>query len=252
MRAVIICDETEPAKAAEVCEAGGYGIEIQSFYDPAYIVRTPDAVELHRSIVEGISLRSLHGPFGDLCPGSFDVMVRDLARYRYFAAVPVAKRLGVSHMVLHHSYVPHTSLPSLWVKRCIRFWREILRETPESISIHLENFLELDHTMMADLIEAVDSKRLDVCLDIGHAHCYSAQTVVQWIEQLRDKIGYVHMHDNRGEEDEHLALGDGTVPLEDVCNALEEHAPNALWAIETKSEYVEKSLARLREYGFID
>ena len=251
MQALIICDELEPAKAAEVCEAERLGIEIQSFYDPDYSVRTPDAVERHKRIVEKISLRSFHGPFGDLCAGSFDVMVRDLARYRYLGAVTIAEQLGVTHLVLHHGYVPKTSHPPRWLERCTLFWREFLEETPEHISIHLENHLEHDATLMADLIAEVNSERLSICLDIGHAHCCSVQTVIQWIEQLRDKIGYVHLHDNHGDKDEHLPLGQGNIPLVDTCNALERHAPDAIWAIETSPDGVGPSLAWLREHGFL-
>ena len=234
-----------------MCEVGGFGIEIQSFYDPDYIVRTPDSIQYHQGAIDKIKLRSLHGPFGDLCPGSFDVMVRDLARYRYRGAVTIAEQLGVTHLVLHHGYVPHTSFPSQWLKRCARFWREFLESTPARISIHLENHLELDATMIADLVAEVGGERLNVCLDIGHAHCCSAQTVVQWTEQLRDKIGYVHLHDNHGEKDEHLALGQGTIAMIDVCDALEEHAPDALWALETGPAGVAPSLAWLSEHRFI-
>lgn len=251
MQALIICDELEPARTAELCETQGFGIEIQSFYDPDYIVRTPDAVELHQRIVKNVGLRSFHGPFGDLCPGSFDVMVRDLARYRFLGAIDIAEQLGATHLVLHHGYTPKTSPPPQWLKRCITFWRDFLNETPEHISIHIENHLEQDGTMICDLIAEVDSKRFSACLDIGHAHCCSAQTPIQWVEQLGDKIRYVHLHDNHGETDEHLPLGEGTIPIVEVCTALEKHAPDAIWAIETSPDRVMPSLAFLREHGFL-
>lgn len=251
MQALLICDDLEPARTAKLCEAEGFGIEMQSFYDPSYIVRTPDAIEQHQRIIKDISLRSFHGPFGDLCPGSFDVMVRDLAMYRFLSAARLADQLGATHMVLHHGYTPKTTPPPQWLKRSIKFWREFLDKTPEHISIHLENHLEHDATLMSDLIAEVNSKRLDICLDIGHAHCCSAQTATQWIDQLRDKIGYVHLHDNHGAKDEHLPLSQGTIPVADVCTALEEHAPDAIWAIETSPDGVEPSLTCLRDHGFL-
>ncbi len=252
MQTIIICDETEPAKTAKLCKTNNYGIEIQSFYDPDYITRTPDAINYHQTVLGNISPRSFHGPFGDLFPGSFDTMVRDLARYRCLGAASIASRLGATHLVLHHGYTPKTSLPSMWLKRSIQFWSRFLEEIPDSISIHLENHLEQDASLQSDLISAVDNKRLDVCLDIGHAHCCSEQTPVQWIEKLRDKIGYVHLHDNHGQKDEHLALGEGNIPMVDVCEALKAHAPNAIWAIETAPDSVAPSLAWLRNHSFID
>jgi hypothetical protein len=47
---------------------------ILGHFDPDFIRRSPDAITLHRQAIEKIELRSLHGPLGDLCPGSFDSM----------------------------------------------------------------------------------------------------------------------------------------------------------------------------------
>ena len=251
MQALVLCDDLQPQQVARKCQAEGYGIEIQSFYDPEYFLRTPDAIALHQNSLYGVALKTFHGPFGDLCPGSFDVMVRDLAKYRYHEAARIASQLGAKHLILHHGYVPHTSRPANWLDRCTRFWTEFLQETPDDLAVHLENHLELDATLLSDLIDAVGGKRLDVCLDIGHTHCLSQWNAVQWIEHLADRIGYVHLHDNHGQDDEHLALGQGNAPLLEACQALEEHAPKAIWAIETKPAGHDSSLAWLRDRGFL-
>jgi sugar phosphate isomerase/epimerase len=74
---------------------------------------------------------------------------------------------------------------------------------------------------------------------------------MRWIERLGTKIGYVHLHDNHGIEDEHLGFGQGTIPLDDVCRALDELAPDAIWTIETQPEWLEFSLAWLGQRGFL-
>jgi len=61
----------------------------------------------------------------------------------------------------------------------------------------------------------------------------------------------VHLHDNRGEQDEHLGLGKGSIPVEIVCQALEEHAPHAVWAIEAEGDGVRQSLDWLVSHGFL-
>lgn len=76
--------------------------------------------------------------------------------------------------------------------------------------------------------------------------------VVTWVETLRTHIGYVHLHDNHGESDEHLGLGLGTIPLDEVCQALQHYAPTAVWALETQVSDIESSLRWLEEHDFLD
>ena len=58
-------------KLADVCRQHGYGIEIQSFLEPEIVP------ELQRALGD-LQPRSLHGPFGDLCAGSYDPMIREV------------------------------------------------------------------------------------------------------------------------------------------------------------------------------
>lgn len=71
----------------------------------------------------------------------------------------------------------------------------------------------------------------------------------EWIEALGGQIGYVHLHDNRGDEDEHLGLGSGTIPMREVCAALERQSPEAIWAMEIKVPYLEESVDWLGSVG---
>ena len=57
---------------------------------------------------------------------------------------------------------------------------------------------------------------------------------------LWPRITYVHLHDNHSETDEHLGLGMGNMDIKKVLNALNKYAPNAIWAIECKLEYMEE------------
>ena len=66
--------------------------------------------------------------------------------------------------------------------------------TPE----HLMNILEMGHL-----------DNIGVCLDLGHAHITVG--VAEAIATLGKRIGEVHVHDNRGVNDEHLWPGDGTI-----------------------------------------
>lgn len=58
------------------------------------------------------------------------------------------------------------------------------------------------------------------------------------------------MHDNHGEQDEHLGFGKGNIPLTEVCQFLEQYSPDAIWAIETNTKDIEQSILWLHEYGY--
>jgi len=252
MKALIFCDDAELEKVAPLCQSKSCGIEIQSFYDPELIREDPDSVDRHRQAIAPIESHALHGPFADLCPGSFDAMVRDIAKDRFELAYNVAAQLNIAHIILHHGYVPGTSFPHRWLPRFATFWQTFLERKSGQVSFHIENMLEHDPILLSDVIAAIDRPNVDICLDVGHAHCNSKTPVLEWIVHLGNQIGYVHLHNNNGEYDEHLALGEGTMPMEEVCHALLEYAPNAIWAIEAQTAYIEQSYQWLGEHNFLD
>jgi sugar phosphate isomerase/epimerase len=252
MKHLIICDECRVKEVAPLCKAIGAGIEVQVFHDPRVVENTPAAVEEHKEAIRGILPVSVHGCFGDLCPGSFDSLVRQVARLRIEQSYAVAVSLGATHLVLHHGYAPHTSPPAGWIKRSTEFWREFLAGKNAGIMVHLENMLELDPALISDVVHSIGRDNLDVNLDIGHAHCNSKTDVLKWIERLGTQIGYVHLHDNHGMNDEHLGLGQGTIPVKEVCLALNERASEAIWAVESEGNGMRQSLDWLKENGFLE
>jgi sugar phosphate isomerase/epimerase len=251
MKAFYLCDDTQFAETAKKCVTRGFGMEIQSFYDPSYEPANPDAIALHQQAIAPIQKRSFHGPFCDLCTGSSDPMIREVTRVRYEGAVRVATSLGISQLVLHHGYVPGTNLPANWVKRFAKFWHDFLADKPPDLHFYLENHLDKSPQLLSEVIQAIDDPRVRVCLDIGHAHIYSKNGPIEWVTQMKDMIEYLHLHDNHGERDEHLGLGDGTLPLVDFFSALEELAPNAIWALEANPERFESSLDWLAKHRFL-
>jgi len=75
--------------------------------------------------------------------------------------------------------------------------------------------------------------------------------VIDWIKTLKDRIGYVHIHDNNGENDEHLGIGKGNIPMFEVLTALNTYAPNAVWALECKIEDMDESIEQLKKNKFL-
>ncbi|MFH0910411.1 MAG: TIM barrel protein [Planctomycetota bacterium] len=252
MKALLLCDSRHPEEVARLCTARGLGMEMQSFYDPTYVERESGAIELHRRAVEAVPLRALHAPFWDLCPGSRDPRVQELARERMERACSIAQALSAEHVVVHHAFIPHMHKEGEYLERSLPFWDALFDEAPAGLHFHVENILDEEPEGLAALVDRIGRANVDVNLDVGHAHCFSKIPVVEWIARLGERIGYAHLHANHGERDEHLALGEGTLPMREACEALNRHAPGALWAVECEAEDLEAALAWLEENGFIE
>lgn len=147
--------------------------------------------------------------------------------------------------------MPGTSWFDNYIKRFVDFWHEFLEGKSTDMSFYIENHLEHTPEMLSRVLTGINRKNVKACLDIGHAHCHSKVSVVERIKVLQDQIGYVHMHDNHGKEDEHLGLGQGNMSLVAVCKALEKYAPDAIWAPEAKAQWLQESIDRLKENKFL-
>ncbi len=250
MKHLLICDDTRPEAVVDLCREGGFGIEVQAFYRPAALT---DATLVTKTadLIGDLPVVSMHGPFGDLNTGSFDPLVRETARQRIQQGYDIASPLGAKHIVYHHGRVPRTNPEGSWIRNSVGFWDAFMAQVPHDVHVYLENMLEEGPSVLRGILEPLDCPNLSANLDIGHAHCNSQTPVVQWITSLRDRIGYVHLHDNNGEHDEHLGLGEGNIPLDEVCGALQEYAPHAMWAIEAEGNGVQQSIEWLDVHGFM-
>ena len=226
-----------------LCSRYEFGIEIQYFLDP-------DQVAVHQRTLGALEPRALHGPFGDLCAGSYDPKIREVTRDRFELAYRFARELNSPDIILHHGYVPGTSAPQNWLRRCVDFWQDFLQDKEDGYRFHIENMLERDAVLLSDVIDGIGDARVDVCLDVGHCQCNSREPPMRWIERLGPRIGWVHLHNNHGEADEHLALGEGTIPMDEVCSALLEHAPTAAWSLEALDEKIPASIEWLKDHGY--
>ena len=59
-------------------------------------------------------------------------------------------------------------------------------------------------------------------LDVGHARIGQKDTgkIIRFIELLGNRLGHLHLSDNRGKMDDHLALGDGYIDFTEIVSAL--------------------------------
>jgi sugar phosphate isomerase/epimerase len=93
------------------------------------------------------------------------------------------------------------------------------------VTIALEN-TPGDMATPANLKNFLEQTRLTnvkLCFDIGHAHLDGG--VVPSLEVIRDLIVTTHIHDNRGERDDHLPPYEGTIDWNSALVAMPNNVP---------------------------
>jgi sugar phosphate isomerase/epimerase len=191
------------SEIVDLCQNNGFGIELAAF-SSIDVANNTGETEFYRKGISRLSNRSLHGPYLDLYPGSPDVNMRKITFSCFEQIYEIAQKLDIHHIIFHHNYDPSACTPTQWLKYSKEFWLNYLTAKSKDVQVHLENIMDKDPGLILELVREVDSPNLDIALDIGHMHVYSTMPLQKWIESLKDQIGYVHLHDNHGQEDEHL------------------------------------------------
>jgi sugar phosphate isomerase/epimerase len=104
---------------------------------------------------------------------------------------------------------------------------------PLGVTVLVENIANEIATpdRLQEIVTTAHFEDVGFCFDIGHAHF--GQGVRQSIEIMQDKIRSTHLHDNHGERDEHLWIGDGTIDWDEAMSLLRTapHVPAMLLEI---------------------
>ena len=104
---------------------------------------------------------------------------------------------------------------------------------PLGVTVLLEN---IDNEIatpdrLQEIVSTAHFEDVGFCFDIGHAHF--GLGVRQSFETMQDKIRSTHLHDNHGERDEHLWIGEGTIDWDEAMSLLRSapHVPPMLLEI---------------------
>lgn len=242
----------EDNEIKELVAKTGMGVESIEFSVSENLNSLKSRIKEYRQRMEEmeVSALTLHGPFLDLNATSYDSMVLKATRLRYEQAYEAASELSAEKLVFHTGFLPRVYYVEGWAERMADFYNSFM-EGKRGIKICLENVYDPDPAPIADVKRRVESEDFGLCLDIGHAHCYSDIALSDWINCFLPYIYHIHAHDNNRVWDYHMGLGKGTIELNEVLTKLKAALPGATVTIEcTSKEDVEKSFKVLSEYGF--
>ena len=223
---------TVDPRAGELARELGLGVEIAEYCTAWNMDREyPQTDERLRGALAGNPRRILHGPFNELFPCAIDPEARDLAARRYRQAIALARDYGADKVVIHAGFNPWLYYPVWFREQSAVFWREFLAEDP-GVEIVLENVLEQEPEWMTEILRAVDSPRLRLCLDVGHVNAYSPVDAAEWLRRCAPWISHFHLHNNNGTRDAHDPLFRGSIPMEELLTLAGELCPEATFTLE--------------------
>ncbi|MBQ3476958.1 MAG: sugar phosphate isomerase/epimerase [Clostridia bacterium] len=248
MQRIFISELLAPDELREFSKS--YGLELIRFS----VADTLDRLDPAIQEVDYDCPLTVHGPFLDLNPATWDSAARRVTALRFHQAWCAARALGAEKLVLHTGFMPRANVIEGWAPRAADFFGEFMANHGD-LPVALENVLDPFWEPIFEVWRRVRHPDFGLCLDVGHAHCYSLQAATAWAEGLLPALTHVHLHDNHGPRpldavaDEHLALGEGTLPLKPLMAILGQRS-DLTYAIECAStDAVLRSIEALREFG---
>ena len=195
---------------------------------------------------------TIHGPFMDLNPGSVDPAIREITARRVEQTLRAAELLRARVLVFHPGYsrLTYGSASTVWVDNSIRFWRSQLPWIRQiGCRIALENIFEDEPSTLRQVLEGINDPAVGHCFDSGHFNMFAQVSLEEWFASLGSCIVESHLHDNHGDSDEHLPVGDGEIDFVRVTGLLHRYAPDAVWTLEAHSrERLERSRIAIQPY----
>ncbi|MBU7026317.1 MAG: sugar phosphate isomerase/epimerase [Theionarchaea archaeon] len=210
----------------EYAKEHGYNMEVASFaYSDVLDTNWQALLEDHQQKLQGFKgIVSLHGAFLDLIIHSRDEKVKEVARKRIYHNMEIAKNLDAQYVIFHGNFNPlitHESYKQNWIEQNAQFWSEVLDRYEGTVL--MENVWEPAPDIFRKLLDEVESPRVKICFDTGHAHIFSRVPFEEWISVLREDICYIHVNDNNGDTDDELVPGEGSINWQKFSDVIKKY-----------------------------
>ncbi|MCR5206089.1 MAG: TIM barrel protein [Lachnospiraceae bacterium] len=252
-----IPDYREAEDWAELAEKEKLVFEYNEFFNPTVLEdneKIKEIISIYRSLNRDTSNDTVHGAFFDITVSSSDPLIRNASDYRVSQSIEIAEALNARGVVFHTNYLTDfKSVPyrDNWVDANILYWTEKCQNHPD-INIYLENMFDESPELIGRVAEGMkELPNFGICLDIAHAFL-SQVPVGEWIGTLEGFIKHIHINDNDGCEDLHLAVGSGKIDWSVLkCEKLFKLNPSVLIEVSTR-ERLDASIGFLKAMGFME
>ena len=219
----------------------GRGVNPEIYFSSAALDTCRDADVRHLGDALNKSGRSytFHAPFMDLAPGGLDSKIRQATKERMEHCLHLAALIRPKAVVFHPDYDPwrHDEVLDLWFHGSIEMWTPFVKEAEKiGVTLALENVFDQEPQTLKKLLNTINSPRFGFCFDTGHCLIFSKGDWKGWLEVLGKRLVEIHLHDNNGEEDQHLPPGDGKFDFTGFFHYLRTQELTPLYTIEVHQE----------------
>ena len=182
---------------------------------------------------------TVHAPFTDMSMGAIDERVRAVSISQLKKAVDMACILEAKTLVFHTGWEKkiYADQEERWLKNFIQSLKELCSHAKRAgISLMLENVFEPSPALHQEIFKRFSPDELKLCLDVGHVYAFSNKDLSSWLEGVGERIGQLHLHDNQGGDDEHLAPGQGVIDFDLLFSWLSKRGIKPVITLEAHDE----------------
>jgi sugar phosphate isomerase/epimerase len=180
---------------------------------------------------------SVHAPISDVNIGALSERIREASVMETIASMEQAIELDAKTITFHPGYqsfvIPgHEEKSIEKAKRSLRTIDRLMNEF--SITACVENMPSFKFMLgrtAKEMFELIDGTDMKICYDIGHANTVNQMEEI--IDLLGDRIKNIHIHDNNGDNDDHMTIGDGNIDFRPVLKKLSKY--KGKYIIESRS-----------------
>ena len=188
---------------------------------------------------------TIHAPFMDVNIAALGSKSRANSIEQIKDSIDLANRIDAKVVVVHPGLIPFLAreMPEEVYKVSDNSIKEIGDYSHDlGVNTTIENMPAFETMIYQDmnrLNETLVEFDMGMTFDIGHAH----HSGISPDETYFDSIKHIHAHDNMGDEDSHLALGEGNIQLKDIITTFENKKYDGIYMIEVNNkDSIKKSL----------
>lgn len=206
--------------------------------------------EIESDILDSFSLKySIHSPLMNINIASLNKGIRKASIEEIKKSIDLASKIDGEIVVVHPGMVPF--LGRGFEDKIYELANDAIRELGAygddlGVTVAIENMPDFEGHMyknMFDLNDVLEEFDMYMTLDIGHAYHagYSPE------DMYFDRVKHIHIHDNHGDEDSHLALGEGSIDLKEIIAKYQQNNYDGIYVIEVNNkDSVKNSLSYLK------
>lgn len=192
----------------------------------------------------GISVSQVHGPWR-YPPQEATEEERAERMEKMQRSIRFAAYLGCKYWVIHPIMPFGTDASEqehaheTWTLN-LAFMRQLLETAREyDVTICLENmpFVEFSVSTpekILKMVEEINDEHFQICLDTGHVSIFPGRSAADALRLFGDHVKVLHIHDNRGTNDDHFPPYSGIIDWADFTRALKEVHFQGVLSLECK------------------